>query len=177
MDFLKSVKWTSILISAAIALLGLIVLINPESAALSVCSLVGWVLIISGGLTLGAYFTTGKSSFVLTMALIQLLPGAYIVIRPDIMVKFVTLIMGLLLLSYGIATIRESVENRGFGYNHWWLSLAVGILTTVLSICVIINPFASASTVMIFAGCAMLVHGVSNIATIIVISNDMRKMM
>ena len=177
MDFLKGVKWNSILISAVIALLGFIVMLNPEAAALSVCSLIGWALLIGGGLTLGAYFTAGKSRFILIMALVQLLPGVYIVIRPDIMVKFVTLILGLILLAYGIAGIRESVENRAFGYSHWWLSLAVGILTTVLSVCVLINPFASASAVMIFAGGAMTVHGISNIITILVISNDIKKML
>lgn len=176
MDFFKSVKWNSILISVVIAMLGFTVMLNPEAAALSICSLIGWALLIGGALTLGAYFTAGKSRFVLIMSLIQLIPGIYIIIRPDIMVKFITLILGLLLLSYGIAGIRESVENRAFGYSHWWLSLIVGILTTVLSICVIINPFTSASAVMIFAGGAMAAHGISNIITIIVISNDIRKM-
>lgn len=177
MDYFKSIKWNSILISAVITLLGFIVMVNPEAAALSICSLAGWVLLVGGGLTLGAYFTAGKSRFILIMSLIQIVPGVYIVIRPDIMVKFVTLILGLLLLSYGIAGIRESLENRNFGYSHWWLSLVVGILTTVLAICVIINPFASASAVMIFAGGAMAVHGISSIITIIVISNDIRRMM
>lgn len=176
-EFLKKIKWNTILVSAVIALLGLIVLTNPEAAALSICSLVGWFLVIGGVLTLIAYFSMQKINYVLFMGLIQLLPGLYIVIRPDVLVSFVSLMLGIILLVYGLACIRESMENKRFGYQHWWLNLVVGIITVLLALCVIVNPFATGSAVMMFAGAAMLVHGISNIISIAVISNDIRKMM
>ncbi len=177
MEFMKKIKWNSILISAVIALLGIIVLSNPQAAAMSICALVGWFLVIGGGLTLFAYFTLENSRYVLIMSLIQLLPGLYIVIRPDVLVSFVSVLLGIVLLVYGLACIRESFANKRFGYRHWWLGMLVGILTVFLALFVIVNPFATGSAVMMFAGVAMLIHGISNIITIIVISNDIRKMM
>lgn len=177
MDFFKKIKWNSILVSAVIALLGLIVLANPQAAALSICSLVGWFLVIGGGLTLMTYFTVAKSRYVLIMAFIQLIPGIYIVVRPDVLVSFVSVLLGVVLLVYGLACIREGMENKNFGYSHWWLNMLVGILTTVLALFVIINPFATGSAVMMFAGASMLIHGIGNIFTVIIISNDIKKMM
>ena len=96
---------------------------------------------------------------------------------PDILVNFVSLFLGLIVLIYALANIREAKENRELGYKHWYFGLAVGIITLMLSVVVLLYPFESASAVMMLAGAAMLIHGVSNIISIIVISNDMKKMM
>lgn len=176
MIFFKQIKWNSILLSALVALLGLIVLCNPSAAAVSVCLLIGWFLIIGGASTLVAYFNF-KSRGILAVSLIQLIPGIIIVIMPDILVNFVSLFLGLIVLIYALANIREAKENRELGYKHWYFGLAVGIITLMLSVVVLLYPFESASAVMMLAGAAMLIHGVSNIISIIVISNDMKKMM
>ncbi len=176
MIFFKQIKWNSILLSALVALLGLIVLCNPSAAAVSVCLLIGWFLIIGGASTLFAYFNF-KSRGILAVSLIQLIPGIIIVIMPDILVNFVSLFLGLIVLIYALANIREAKENRELGYKHWYFGLAVGIITLMLSVVVLLYPFESASAVMMLAGAAMLIHGVSNIISIIVISNDMKKMM
>ncbi len=176
MNFFKQIKWNSILLSALVALLGLIVLCNPSAAAVSVCLLIGWFLIIGGASTLFAYFNF-KSRGILAVSLIQLIPGIIIVIMPDILVNFVSLFLGLIVLIYALANIREAKENRELGYKHWYFGLAVGIITLMLSVVVLLYPFESASAVMMLAGAAMLIHGVSNIISIIVISNDMKKMM
>lgn len=176
MNFFKQIKWNSILLSALVALLGLIVLCNPSAAAVSVCLLIGWFLIIGGASTLFAYFNF-KSRGILAVSLIQLIPGIIIVIMPDILVNFVSLFLGLIVLIYALANIQEAKENRELGYKHWYFGLAVGIITLMLSVVVLLYPFESASAVMMLAGAAMLIHGVSNIISIIVISNDMKKMM
>ena len=176
MIFFKQIKWNSVLLSALVALLGLIVLCNPSAAAVSVCLLIGWFLIIGGASTLFAYFNF-KSRGILAVSLIQLIPGIIIVIMPDILVNFVSLFLGLIVLIYALANIREAKENRELGYKHWYFGLAVGIITLMLSVVVLLYPFESASAVMMLAGAAMLIHGVSNIISIIVISNDMKKMM
>lgn len=176
MIFFKQIKWNSILLSALVALLGLIVLCNPSAAAVSVCLLIGWFLIIGGASTLFAYFNF-KSRGILAVSLIQLIPGIIIVIMPDILVNFVSLFLGLIVLIYALANIREAKENRELGYKHWYFGLAVGIITLMLSVVVLLYPFESASAVMMLTGAAMLIHGVSNIISIIVISNDMKKMM
>ena len=178
MEFLKKIKWNTILVSAVAALLGLIIISNPEAAALSICSLVGWFLAIGGGLTLFAYLmSVDKPTYILALALIQLIPGAYIAIKPDILVNFVSLLLGIVLLIYSIACLRESVESKRQNYRHWWFTMLVGIFTLLLAICVIINPFETGSAVMIFAGISLLVHGLANIISVIIISNDIRKMM
>ena len=176
MDIFKQIKWNSILLSALIALMGLIVLCNPSAAAVSLCLLIGWFMVIGGASTLFAYFSF-KSRGLLTVSLVLLIPGIVIVIMPHVLVNFISLFFGLILLIYALANIREARENRELGYRHWYLGLAVGVLTLVLAVAVLIYPFESASAVMILAGAAMLIHGVSNIISILVISNDMKKMM
>ncbi len=176
MELLKQIKWNVIFVSAVVALLGLIILLNPTAAALSICSLIGWFLIISGALTLASYFIIGKSNFVLIMGLIQLIPGVYIVLKPEILVNFISLFLGIIILVYGFACLREGAEYREMGYPHWWVNLIVGFITLAMGTLVIVNPFDTGAAIMMFAGASMVIHGVINIISVMIIVKDIKKM-
>lgn len=175
MDIFKQLKWNSILLSALIALIGLIVLFNPSAAVISLCFVIGVLMLIIGAgmLLLGSYFKMpGRNIWLVLIVL-----GFIIIVLPELFANFVSLFLGLIILIYAVASIREATENKTMGYRHWYLGFIIGIITLVLSVLVLLNPFESASAVMMLAGASMLVHGISNIISILVISNDINRMM
>ena len=55
------------------------------------------------------------------------------------------------------------MDSKKFGLDYWWVSLILSILTSVLGITIIFNPFSSAAVMMAIIGITTMFFGAEKV--------------
>ena len=63
----------------------------------------------------------------------------------------------------GIMKIQTAVDAKRFGVNGWWRILVSAIVTGVIGILLLVNPFESAVALTVLLAITLLAHCLSNI--------------
>lgn len=167
-DLMKSMKWGMILTGLLTTIIGIMICANPSGAIISIIRFIGWVLIIAGGVSaIGEFMqrtTTYRTYSTITFALISLAFGIVLAIRPEAFVNFVGTVVALILFVHGIDAIVSALNSRKYGYNQWKLACISGIVFSIVALVILLNPFSSASALMLFIGIVLIGDGISNIA-------------
>jgi uncharacterized membrane protein HdeD (DUF308 family) len=152
----------SIILDVLFILLGIFLVINPELSIKVSGILIGLILIISGLYFIIEYVLNMDAIFLFTIVfiygIISILGGILILSNPTAFTNFLTIIIGIwLLISAGLkASIAMQFKN-----NHeesWIINLVIAILTIVIAILMIANPFSGSIVISTYAGIMFVVY-------------------
>ncbi len=177
-EFLKRTKLNIVLISVLLIVVGVMLVVNPEFAAVTICRILGWILLISGVVSVITYFVNKDfefGQFDLFVGLIETALGVFVVLRPESVVALLTVLLGAVLLLHGFLDIQDCVQAKRCGYARWWLILLLGIATVALGALIIWNPFTTNAVLMIVSGLSLIFDGVSDIVIVSRISKIVRQ--
>ena len=167
MRFIKRAKVAYISACAAIAVIGLILIIFPEISMLAVCYMLGISAIVFGIVKFTGYFSSDPNGLALqfdfAFGVIAILLGLIVILHPGNVMALVPVIMGIYFMIDGIMKIQTAVDAKRFGVNGWWLILVSAIVTGAVGILLLINPFESAVALTVLLGITLLADGLSNI--------------
>jgi hypothetical protein len=167
-ELLKSMKWGMMITGLLTIIIGIMICANPSGAIISIIRFIGWILIIAAGVSAISEFmqrtTTYRTYSTMTFALISLVFGIVLAIRPASFVNFVGTVVALILFVHGINAIVSALNSRKYGYNQWKIACLSGVIFAVVAFIILINPFSSASALMLFIGIVLIGDGISNIA-------------
>lgn len=178
---LKKTKINMIIISALTIVLGIIMLVNPVGATVTICRIIGIVLICAGALTTVVYFLAaglGFGSGALVSGIIELAFGIWITARPSSFVTLFGIILGCFIVLHGVNTFQNALETKRVGYERWWIMLCLAILTVVLGVLTVFLPMGTTAAAMIIVGIFLIIDGVCNLFVSIKVSkavNDYRE--
>lgn len=165
-DFLKKIKIGMMGSSIITLILGLILLLNPIGAIETVCSLIGFFILILGIFGLLNHFvldTESSSTLVLGVSMIGVLLGIYILANPGSIVKFFSIVVAVILLLHGLRDVDTAMQMKRGGYEKWWGSLVIAIITILLGAFVFRNPFAAPELVSRVIGACFLFNGATDL--------------
>ena len=167
-ELLKSMKWGMMITGLLTIIIGIMICANPSGAIISIIRFIGWILIIAAGVSAISEFmqrtTTYRTYSTMTFALISLVFGIVLAIRPASFVNFVGTVVALILFVHGINAIVSAINSKKYGYNQWKIACLSGVIFAVVAFIILINPFSSASALMVFIGIVLIGDGISNIA-------------
>lgn len=167
-ELLKSMKWGMMLTGLLTTIIGIMICANPSEAIISIIRFIGWILIIAGGVSAINEFmqrtTTYRTYSTITFALISLGFGIVLAIRPASFVNFVGTVVALILFVHGLNAIVSALDSKKYGYNQWKIACLSGVIFAVVAFILLINPFSSASALMLFIGIVLIGDGISYIA-------------
>ncbi len=176
--FFATVRSNTIVQAILCVVLGVFLLVAPETATLTLVYLIGAYLAITGAITLISYFRSGSKKYRETSILITgvaWLVGALLVfIFPEFVGGFLSLIMGIFLLISGIVDGVRSYEMREFPASAWIPMLIVSALIAIGGIVIIMNPFGATVTFVMVLGILLIVKGVSDLAIDLLTTNGMK---
>ena len=89
--------------------------------------------------------------------------GAWIILKPEMIIMAVPVIVGILIIIHGLHNIIQAVDLKREGYEKWWLALLFGVLTVLFGALLIYNPFGAVEVVVRMIGIFMIYDGVSDI--------------
>ena len=166
MKFLKSIKYN--LLSSAIlcVLLGIVLLVYPDTSITVVCRVVGAIVLITGLGFVGSYLRVGRTRWFgkieLVFGSIFAILGGFVMLYPLGIVSIVPLVFGILLVYHGIANMKQALELRQYKDKGWWLPVLIAATTIVLGVIIMRNPFGTIEMLMRIIGICILYDGLMN---------------
>ena len=163
-DIFRRVRVNVLLTAILTVIIGIILIVSPGTAVRTVFTLLGWILIISGVMSLLTAILSGNQPVAqgdLVLGLIQLVAGIVVLMKPGFLMSLCGIVIGFVMVIHGVHGIQGAREGRALGYEYK-IPLAVGIVTLVLGVIVMINPFATTLTLLRWAGIFLVIDGVSD---------------
>lgn len=149
------------------AILGIVLIFYPGMALMLMCRFVGIVLAVYGIGQAVSFFRSSDRSFFSTftfvIGVVLLLFGVYIVARPGTIVSIINFVIAAILFWHGAVDIAEGMTLKSQEYDYWWTALVIGLVTIVLGLIMVLNPFAAAETMTRVIGIFFVCDGISDI--------------
>lgn len=172
--FFTKLKWENIIAAILAIVVGVLFIILPKDSADVLCLIAGILLICSGAFTLVAYIFSGffLGTHLLIVGIMLILLGTFCLTNPENIMKVLTVLFGLYIVIDGATSIVDSVYCAKAKIKGWGLLLVLAILSIGLGTAVMFSTF---DTIMIFAGCSLIIDGVCDIIETIVFSHKIKE--
>ena len=163
----KKLKWNLILMSVLYLALGIFLLMVPGTALNVVCYALGAVVLACAVVQLVRYFAVERGIFQSQLTLISGLVclglGAFLIIRSDIVVRILPIVFGLFVIFDSLGRIQNTLELRRCNYDSWKGFLLLAVLSIVLGVVMILNPFGTMETLVMAIGVILIIEGALNL--------------
>ena len=172
--FFTKLKWENIIAAILAIVVGVLFIILPKDSADVLCLIAGILLIFAGAFTLVAYIFSGffLGAHLLIVGIMLILFGTFCLTNPENIMKVLTVLFGLYIVIDGATSIVDSVYCAKAKIKGWGLLLVLAILSIGLGTAVMFSTF---DTIMIFAGCSLIIDGVCDIIETIVFSHKIKE--
>ena len=165
-DFLYRADNHGVLLSILMIVLGLLLALWPGHVMNTALTLLGIALVVGSGLLIYSWYSgRGKNSSVITLAegILLAVVGLAVLITPRFLISIVPFAVGAMIALNGIFNLAQAFDQRRERYNHWIASLAMAILTIVLGLLIMLNPFSTMEVLVVAIGVIIIYNGVSNL--------------
>lgn len=153
-----------VMIGALICMaLGAVLILYPVETTTIVCELIGAAIAVVGITHLVGYFRRRQSSLHLTLGLILLIVGGFILMRPQSIQSLICIGIGVVLFVHGIEDLRYAMETKRGSYENWWLILCMACVSIALGIMCVVDSFGMISITMTVVGIALIYDGISDL--------------
>ena len=158
-----TLSWTEIITCGAIILLGIVLLILPGVATSILFNTIGGVCILIGLIHVIKYFTLDARIAVvgndMALGLAWIAGGVAIIIFKPLLVSLLPVVFGLVLLIGGGIKIQSSLGFKRMNATSWYWELICAVVSVVMGILIVSNPFSTALLMMRVIGAALVLEG------------------
>ena len=163
----KKLKWNLIVMSVLYLALGIFLLMVPGTALNVVCYALGGVVLLGAVIQLVRYFLVERGIFqsqlTLISGLVCLALGGFLILRSDIVVSILPIVFGLFVIFDAIGRVQNALDLRRCGYDSWKGFLFLPVLSVVLGVVLVANPFGAMETLVMAIGIILIVEGAINL--------------
>lgn len=164
-EAIKSLKMQTIVTAAMLVVIGILFIVFPESSLKVLCYIAGGIMIFLGACRLAQYIlemARQKHSTALVSAVMLLVLGIVFVVNPGLIIGLFTIIFGIVMILDGVETLQTAINGALIKAKCWWVDLIIACVVLVLGLVVLICN--TSEWIMIFAGVALIVEGVLDLA-------------
>ncbi len=168
-EYLKSRKLSFLLASVLYIILGLVLLIWPGTAATVICYAFGTVLAVYGLVSIIAFFIsrTGGFALELFLGIVAAAVGVFFLLQPRVVASFLPVAVGLFVIIDGLLNLKRALELRRLEYGRWYVTLLLSLLSVVLGLVVVFQPFLAAEALVMLIGAVFIYEGLSDLWAIV----------
>ncbi len=160
-----------IIVSAALCVLGILLIAVPDFSASLFGAICGVLLIVFGIVRLIGYFSRDlyrlAFQYDLPLGILLVIMGIVMLAHPGSLVTFICVALGIFILSDGLFKIQIAWDSRRFGITKWWLILAFAIVTGICGLLLLLRPGEGGRVLMIILGITLLSEGILNFSTVL----------
>ena len=170
---LRTAKIGYLILSAALCVLGVVLIAMPELSAQWLCRFAGGLMLVFGTIKIIGYFSRDLYRLAfqhdLAMGILQLVLGCVLIFRASPVINILCALLGVYVLADALLKVQIAVDSRAFGLEKWWMILTSAIVTGVLGgVLLVLRPSESTQVLMILLGVSLITEGVMNIITVLV---------
>ncbi len=166
----KGARWTFYISGGVLVAAGVLMLLEPLVAVVSLAFLMGIGLVLAGINELFGYFSMRKSAacpgWVPLLGILDIVVGMLLITRVGLAVFTITTLFGAWVLLAGALRVTIALKLRGAGANNWQFMLLMGVLMLLAALVLFVNPGVAVFTVafmaaitLIAVGCLMIFEG------------------
>lgn len=168
---LKSMFRTSVIVSLALIIVGIFLIVSPETTLSFVSYGTGIILLITGLIPTINFFINKENQKYLDISfifgIIFIIVGIVIIINPKIVASIVPLLIGIWMIINGVIKLYYSILiNKTVKSIS---SIIISLLILVCGLLLVLNPFGGAVTLTIIIGIFLVVYSVLDLAECIII--------
>ena len=168
---LKSMFRTSVIVSLALIIVGIFLIVSPETTLSFVSYGTGIILLITGLIPTINFFINKENQKYLDISfifgIIFIIVGIVIIINPKIVASIVPLLIGIWMIINGVIKLYYSILiNKTIKSIS---SIIISLLILVCGLLLVLNPFGGAVTLTIIIGIFLVVYSVLDLAECIII--------
>lgn len=171
MKVFKRIKWSYVVLSAMFLLLGIYLVVNPETSLVMICRILGAAMAVFGVMKIVLYFIHEVEGvairFDFAVGLFCIILGALMLWRAPALTDILSVMIGLLVLVDSVFKLQVAVDSRRMGAHSWWVTLVCTVVCLVLGILLVFNPFDGKQVLTIMMGVSLIVDGVQNLCTVV----------
>lgn len=175
-DMLKRTSVISILTSVVFAILGIVMIANPETTIAIVASVLGITIIVIGLEKIISYCVMkGNKNFYnyeLIYGIIAIIFGILIMTQSNTFATIVKIIIGIWIAYAGLIKINFALKLKKAGIKSWTIVL---ILSTISLLAGILVMFCNTSSIVILTAVVMIIYAVSNLIDEIIFIKNVDK--
>ena len=173
-EFLEKTRKNWVASSIVCIVVGLILVLFPGQAMLSVCYVIGGIATAMGVIRMVEYFKRDHTypfffQTDLILAMLTLGLGLFAITNPRTMMSLIPAVFGVLLIGCGVGNILRAVDAKKAGFAAWGALLAMAILTVALGWVILSNPFETLEIAVIVIGAGLIYEGVTDLLTVLLV--------
>jgi uncharacterized membrane protein HdeD (DUF308 family) len=159
--------WFPLLFGILFLAIGIWILRSPKESLTTLTKIVGIIMLVSG--TTQILFTAMNRQgipgwgFQLTGGIFDLAIGIILVVNPLLLLKIITIFVGIWLVVNSVTLIQHATQARTSGSAFWKWELGLGILLLLTAIIFIWHPLILGITIAIWTALAFIILGIFRI--------------
>lgn len=151
-DFFALIKL--LLAPVLVMILGLVLIVNPDSASALIAKVIGWIIILTGiGFGVSAIFNEQSRIGKGIAAVILAMVGGWLVNNPLALAAWIGRIIGILLIIDGIEDITQ-LKKQG-------MTFRMPLIITIVGAVLVLMPMTTSRLVFTLCGIVVLVVGIA----------------
>ena len=174
--FFRKMQGSYIVMAVAYVVFGLSLLIKPELSTTVICYAIGAVCVIYAIANLIKYFTGSMNRMYIepdfVLSVIICVFGIVTIVRPSVIISILPFIVGIVLVFSGLIKVQDGINLKRFNYDRWFLVLGFAVISVILGIVVLLNPFGTGLLFTRIVGLFFTVDGVLSISSIVMLRKN-----
>ena len=156
---LRYVKNGMLLLSVAYIVIGMLLLIMPETSLLWICNIFGVVVLVTGIVCLIQYARIRGTGFTAPFMLVG---------------GVITAGLGIFIVVDGLSRIGTAIDLAKRKGQKWWLLLLFSIVSVALGVLLVLHPFDAAVSAVMLCGILLIAEGALNLGCILYAAMELR---
>ncbi len=178
MKTMRSFKIRSIIISLVYLLMGIVLLIFPDKVAELIAYVFAALIFLLGIFFVVCYMKEDAFAISprrnLMWGLILIIASVFCMLNINFLIGIIPQLMGLMVVINGLGKLQDSFDLYRTHNPGGTVILIFSIIVTAFGVLLLINPFGAVKLFYILVGIAMIVSGVTDIITVVVISRALK---
>ena len=174
--FFKKAGWTSIITSLVLAIIGMVMIYNPQTTMQFISTVLGVFFIVIGVIKLINYFVAkGNSSIFsndIALGIISILIGLVVIVYSSTIENLFRIMIGIWIIYSGFTRLTLSFKLKNVNERIWAFVLILSILMVIGGIYVTFYPGA----LMITVGIILLIYAVMDLIESFIFMRNIKDM-
>lgn len=168
---MKVAKFGCIALSVVSCLAGIALIVFPAPSARTITVCLGAIMVLFGIVRLVGYFSGDlfrlAFQYDFQFGLLLIIMGVITLLKPDEMMNFLCVCMGICTLADCLFRTKTALEARRFGIRTWWVTMVMAVITGVIGLLLAFRPSSALDVVVVLLGVCLLSDGILNMSVAI----------
>lgn len=168
---MKVAKFGCIALSVVSCGAGIALIAFPAPSARTITVCLGAIMVLFGVIRLVGYFSGDlfrlAFQYDFQFGILLIIMGIITLLRPDGMMNFLCVCMGICTLADCLFRTRTALEAKRFGIRTWWMTMVMAVITGLIGLVLAFRPSTALEVVAIWLGVCLLSDGILNLSVAI----------